>query len=139
MTTDSGNDNNFKMTLQVLNKDYGYSNWKCEWNIWQAFNSLENGKEEPAVLSLNDQNKPAVWNISIENFSSINEVNYIITELDKLFMKDGSSIAYEIFERVSRSTDMLINDYVIKFEDLHLIAKRHKIQVLDEVLATWPL
>ena len=51
-------------------------------------------------------------------------------------MKDGSSIAYEIFERVSRSTDMLINDYVIKFEDLHLIAKRHKMQVLDEVLAT---
>ena len=127
------------MTIQILSKGYGYSNWKCEWNIWQAFNSLENGKEELPVLSLNGQNKPAVWNISIENFSSINEVNYIITELDKLFMKGGSSIAYEIFERVSRCTDMSINDYVIKFVDLHLIAKRHKMEVLDKVLATKPL
>ena len=29
-TTDSGKNNNFKMTLPILNKDYGYSNWNFE-------------------------------------------------------------------------------------------------------------
>ena len=24
----------FKMVSQILNKDYGYSNWKVNWNIW---------------------------------------------------------------------------------------------------------
>ena len=37
-------------------------------------------------------------------------------------MKYGSSIAYEayeIFKKLSRSTDMSINDHAIKFEELH--------------------
>ena len=33
--------NSFKITPPVLTKEYGYSTWKYNLSIWEAFNSLE--------------------------------------------------------------------------------------------------
>ena len=129
---------NYKLTPPILNKEYGYSNWKYDLKIWEAFTSLEKQKQGLAVfLSLTGQDKQAVRNISIENLSSTDGVKLIIAELDKLYLKDESSLAYEAcekFEKFSRQSEMSINDYVIKFEQLYQIAKSHKMEVLDGVL-----
>ena len=73
----------------------------------------------------------------VENLSLANGVKLTNEELDKLYLKDESSLAYEPykkFENFSRSQKMSISDYAIKFEQLHQIAKSQKMDVLDGVL-----
>lgn len=45
-------------------------------------------------LPLTGQDKQAVWNTSVENLSSSNGVKPQIVELNKLYLKDESSLAY---------------------------------------------
>ena len=83
----------FKMTPPVLTKEYGYSNWKYNLIIWEPFTSLEKEKKGLAVfLSLIGQDKQAVRTISVENLHSVNGVKLIIEMLDKLYLKDESSL-----------------------------------------------
>ena len=107
----------------VLTKEYGYSNWKYDLAIWQAFTSLSKAKQGPAVyLSLSNQDKQAIRNIPLQDLGSEKGIEFIISELDKLYLKDESSLAYktnERFEKFSRPSDMTISDYVIKFEQLY--------------------
>ena len=82
-----------KMTPPVLVKEYGHSNWKFNLIIWEAFTSLEKGKQCLAVfLFLISQDKQAVRNISVENLHLDNGVKLITEMLDKLYLKDESSL-----------------------------------------------
>ena len=63
----------------------------------------------------------------------VNGVKFIIEELDKLYQKDESSLVYEAYEKLERPHAMSKSGYVIKFE--HQIAKSHKMEVLDGLLA----
>ena len=99
MSTTSGSDNmdnahnSFKMILPVLTKEYGYSNWKYNLIIWEAFTLLEKKKQSLTVfLTLTSQDKHAVRTISVENLSSANGVKLIIEKLDKLYLEDESSL-----------------------------------------------
>ena len=96
MSTLSGSNNSgngFKMTPPVLIKEYGYSNWKYDLSIWEAFTLLEKEKQSLAVfLNLTSQHKQAVRTISVENLSSANGVKLIIEKLDKLYLEDESSL-----------------------------------------------
>ena len=81
------------MTPPVLVKKYGHSNWKFNLIIWEAFTSLEKGKQGLAVfLFLNNRDKQAVRTISVENLQLDNSVKLIIEMLDKLYLKDESSL-----------------------------------------------
>ena len=102
MSTLRGNSNNdnthnsFKMTPPVLTKEYSYSNWKYNLRVWEALTLLEKDKQGLAVfLALTGQDKQAVRNISVGNLNSVNGVKRIIEELDKLYLKDESSLMYE--------------------------------------------
>ena len=78
------------MTPPVLVKEYGHSNWKFNLIIWEAFTS---GKQGLAVfLFLNNRDKQAVRTISVENLHLDNSVKLIIEMLDKLYLKDESSL-----------------------------------------------
>ena len=85
MSTTSGSDNmdnahnSFKMILPVLTKEYGYSNWKYNLSIREAFTLLEKEKQ-------------SVRTISVENLSSANGVKLITEKLDKLYLEDESSL-----------------------------------------------
>ena len=60
----------------------------------------------------------------------------MIGELDKLYLKDESSLtheAYETLEKFLRPHEMSIRDYVIKFKQLYKLAKSHEMKVLDGV------
>ena len=82
-----------KMTPLVLVKEYGHSNWKFNLIIWEAFTSLEKGKQGLAVfLFLISQDKQAVRTISVENLHLDNGVKLITEMLDKLYLKDESSL-----------------------------------------------
>ena len=77
-------------------KESGYSNWKRDLSVWEALISWEKDKQGLAVfLSLTSQNKQAVRTVSVGILSSVNGVKIITEELDKLYLKDESSLAYE--------------------------------------------
>ena len=78
-------------------------------------------------LSLTDQDKQGVRNTSVEDLFWDNKVKLD----DKIYLKDESSFVYRDYEKrekFSRPSKMSINDYVIKFEQFHLIAKSHKME-----------
>ena len=59
-------------------------------------------------------------------------------ELDKMYLKDESSQAYEAYETFAkfvRPPGMSISDYVMKFEQLYFKAKSFHMEILDGVLA----
>ena len=61
-----------------------------------------------------------------------------MTELDKLYLKDDSSQAYEAyetFEKFIRPSGMSISDYVIKFEQLYFKVESFHMEILDGFLA----
>ena len=60
-----------------------------------------------------------------------------MAELDKIYLKDESSQAYEAyetFEKFVRPSGMSISDYVIKFEQLYFKAKSFHMEILHGVL-----
>ena len=88
------------MTPPVLTKQYGYSHWKYNLSIGDAFTSLENEKQGLTVfLPSTGREKQAVRTISVANLSSVNGVKFIIEELDKLYLKDKSSLVYETYKK----------------------------------------
>ena len=58
--------------------------------------------------------------------------------LHTLYLKDETLLAYKAFEtfgKIMRLHDMLITDYIIKFERLYNKAKNYKMEIHDGVLA----
>ena len=123
----------------TLSKDITYSNWKRELSIWQAFTSLEKKKQAPAIfLTLSGQAREAVLGLDISKLAHDDGVKNLLDCLDEFFLKDetcSSYEAYEAFEKFVRPAAMSISDYIIQFEQLYNIAKSHKMEVLDGVLA----
>ena len=70
----------FKTTQTIQNKEYGYSNWKYDLSVWEAFTSLVTGQDKQAVRT-------------IRVVSPTNGLK-LIAELDKLYLKDESSSVY---------------------------------------------
>ena len=61
----------------------------------------------------------AILNMDIEKLTEKTEVDNLIAELDKMYLKDENfqaCKAYEIFEKFVRPSDMSISEYVIKLE-----------------------
>lgn len=123
----------------ILSKDCNYNTWKKELKIWEAFTSLPEGKRAPAVfMTLTGEAKEAVLNLEISSLTGDDGMENLIKELDNLYLKDESSLAYEAyetFEKFIRPHNMSISDYVIKFEQLYQKAKSFKMEILDGVLA----
>ena len=123
----------------TLEKNSLYVNWKKEVQIWEAFTSLPEEKRAPAIfMTLRGEAKEAILNMDIALLTAANGVKNLTDELDKMYLKDESSQAYEayeIFEKFMRPSGMSISDYVIKFEQLYFKAKSFKMEILDGVLA----
>ena len=123
----------------LLHKDIAYSTWKRELAIWQAFTSIENKKQAPAIfLTLTGQAREAALEIDIEKLNAEDGVKNLIDALDKLYLQDEACSAYEayeMFEKFVRPAEMSIADYIIQFERLHIKAKSHSMEIHDGVLA----
>ena len=123
----------------TLGKDSLYVNWKKEIKIWEAFTSVPEEKRAPAIfMTLTGEAREAILNMDIEKLTEKAGVNNLMVELDKMYLKDLSSQAYEAyetFEKFVRPSGMSISDCVIKFEQLYFKAKSFHMEILDGVLA----
>ena len=76
--------------------------------------------------------------MDIEKLTEKTGVNNLIAELDKMYLKDESSQAYEAyesFEKLVLPSGMSISDYAIKFEQLYFKANSFDMEILEGVLA----
>ena len=123
----------------TLGKSTLYNNWKKEIKIWEAFTSIPEEKRAPAIfMALAGEAKEAVLNMDLEKLTAKDGVVNLIDTLDRMYLKDESSQAYEAyesFEKFVRPSNMTIADYVIKFEQLYFKAKSFDMEILDGVLA----
>lgn len=123
----------------TLGKSTLYNNWKKEIKIWEAFTSIPEEKRAPAIfMTLAGEAKEAVLNMDLEKLTAKDGVVNLIDTLDRMYLKDESSQAYEAyesFEKFVRPSNMTIADYVIKFEQLYFKAKSFDMAILDGVLA----
>ena len=103
-----------------------------------TFTLLEKKEQGLAVFfSFTGEDKQAVRIIGVKTLSSANGLRLIIEELDKLYLENESSPAYEAykkFEKFSRPHEISLRDYVRNFGQLHQVAESHDMEVLDGVL-----
>ena len=129
---------NFKAPLP-MRKDFPYSEWKHEVQVWKAFTALEKKKMGPALfLSLEGSARDAGHEVSLEDLSGDNGIDVLLQKLDSLFLKDENNSAfeaYDTFERYQRPVDMGMTKYINTFERLYQKAKNFKLELPDGVLA----
>ena len=123
----------------ALKKDTIYTNWRKEIEIWSAFTSLKPEQKGPAIFFRleKEEARDTIREVPLEQLQT-NGVKTILDILDKMYLKDECTQAYECyetFEKFKRPINMNINDYVLKFESLYHKAKSHKMEILDGVLA----
>ena len=94
-------------------KDVTYSNWKTEISIWSDFTELADEKKGPAVfLSLTGQARESVrQDVTADKLKEKTGLKNLLDCLDKLYLKDQTCSAYEIyeeFEKFVKPSDMSI-------------------------------
>ena len=96
-------------------------------------------KNAPVIfMTLTGEAREAILNMDIEKLTEKTDANNLMAELDKMYLKDKSSLAYEAYEtfkKFVRSSGMNISDYVVKFEQLYFKGKSFHMEILDSVLA----
>ena len=112
---------------------------KVQSSIWEDFTLLEKEEQGLAVFfSFTGEDKQAVRIIGVKTLSSADGLKLAIEKLDKLYLEDESSPAYEAYKKIekfSRPHEISLSDYVTKFQQLHQVAENHDMEVLDGVLA----
>ena len=88
---------------------------KIQLSIWEDFTLLEKEEQGRAVFfSLTGEDKQAVRIIGVKTLSSADGLKLAIEELDKLYLEDESSPAYEAYKKFSRPHKISLSDYVTK-------------------------
>ena len=91
---------------------------KIQLSIWEDFTLLEKEEQGRAVFfSLTGEDKQAVRIIGVKTLSLADGLKLAIEELDKLYLEDESSPAYEAYkksEKFSRPHKISLSDYVTK-------------------------
>ena len=116
-----------------------YEKWCKKIRIWQAFTSLEDKKQGPALfLALEDDAQDAVLELDPAKIKAKDGVDEIISCLDSLFKKDKTQCAFEAleaFEGYKRPKDLPMADFCNEFERLYNRTKTYGTTLSEDVLA----
>ena len=89
-------------------------------------------------MTLSGKAREAVLEFDIEKLNNDSGVDNVLKRLDKLFLQDSnqsSYMAYDKFEKLQRSPDMDIKEYINQFESLYDKIRVHNLELLDGMLA----
>ena len=117
-----------------------YSKWKKLYNVWEAITKVEkNSRGGLIVFALDEETRDEVLeNISIDDLKAEEGAEKVITELDKLFKKDDSITAFEIyedFENYTRPRNRSIADHCHEFNRRYQKVKASGTTLSEHVLA----
>ncbi|XP_057309261.1 uncharacterized protein LOC130647426 [Hydractinia symbiolongicarpus] len=96
--------------------------------------SSKDYKAPPTLSKARD----AVLEMNIGTLNADNGVDEVIETLDSLFKKDTLQLAftnYDNFEKMFKTKEMTMKQYVIEFERLHNKAKQYGMELPDGILA----
>ena len=115
-----------------------WTDYKKEVKIWQALTTLKPEQQGPCLyLSLKGKTREASLELDLEAINGRDSIQLIIECLDVLFLEDTMQIAYlayQTFENFKRPSEMLMKDYLVKFEQLYTKIKDHQMILPDGVL-----
>ena len=98
----------------ILRKDSLYVNWKEKFKFGGHL-SVPEEKHAPAIfMTLTGEAREVILNMDIEKLTEKTGLNNLMVELDKLYLKDESLLAYETyetFEKFVRPSGISISDY----------------------------
>ena len=124
----------------VFNPDGGdsYVDWKNDLEVWCM---LTEGKvkQGPAVfLSLEGDAREAVRPIPKENLNAKDAVAQILAELDKVYLKDETTRAFNAiksFVQFRRESSQPFPKFLVEFNTKYREVKKHKLNFDDGILA----
>ena len=89
-------------------------------------------------MTLSGKAREAVLEFDIKELNNDSGVDSVLKRLDKLFLQDSNQSAYKAydkFEKLQRSPDMDIKEYINQCESLHNKIRVHNMELLDGMLA----
>ena len=123
----------------TLEKNKTYEQWKNEIALWELVTDLD-VKKRGLALALSLQGKPREVALEIDpaKLNTDNGVKFLVTELDKLFVKDKvdqTYSAYTDFDKYKRESTMDMSEFIINFEQKYNKCKKYAMTLPDTVLA----
>ena len=116
-----------------------WTDYKKEVKNWQALTTLKPEQQGPCLyLSLKEKAREAALELDLEAINGKDGIQLILERLDALFLEDKTQtayLAYQTFENFKRPSEMLMKDYLVKFEQLYTKMKDHQMILPDGVLA----
>ena len=90
------------------------------------------------ALSLQGKAREVALGIEKEKLNADNGVETLISELDKLFLKNKVDMTYETysaFDKFHREENMNISDYIVEFEQRYNKCKKYEMKLPSIILA----
>jgi hypothetical protein len=116
-----------------------YETWKNELKMWQLVTDLDVKKQALAVtLLLKGQAKAIALEIDSSELHDANGMTTLLKTLDKAFQKDETDIAYSVytnFESLQRLEGQSMSEYIVEFERLYNLCRKHNMELPDAVLS----
>ena len=117
-----------------------YAKWKKNFEIWQGVTEVGKAKQGGLVVLLLDvSTQDAVLeSLTVEEIKEEGGIDKIITQLDKMFLKDPSFIAYEVYEdfvRYKRPSNMPMAQFLCEFQKRLSKLKATKTTISEDILA----
>ena len=116
-----------------------WTDYKKEVKNWQALTTLKPEQQGPCLyLSLKGKAREAALELDLEAINGKDGIQLTLERLDALFLEDKTQtayLAYQTFENFKRPSEMLMKDYLVKFEQLYTKIKDHQMILPDDVLA----
>ena len=120
-------------------KKHTWKTYKKEVEVWSSWTKLEDAKKGPALWStLTGKAKEAVQEMELDEIKAADGLTKILNKLDEVFKTDINQeayLAYRDFETFSRSSDMSMMDFAVKFEALNLKISKLDMKLPEGVLA----
>ena len=117
-----------------------YSKWKQKFKLWKEITEVDKKKQAALMtLRLDDTTQEAILEVMTHaQMKEENGADTLVGHLDKMFKKDESITAFELYERFEsyqRPAELSIKEYCAEFQKLLSKVKASGTQLADHVLA----
>jgi transposase InsO family protein len=116
-----------------------YETWRNEIEMWILMTEVKAEKQALAVaLSLKGQARATALEIEAKKLNENTGMKVLLDALDAVYKKDEIDLAYTVysnFENFRRSEGQSMVEYIVVFERLYQLCKRHKMELPDTILS----
>lgn len=123
----------------ALDEKKSYEQWKTEIQLWEIVTDLEKSKRGPAIaLSMCGKPREMALEITIEELSGEDGVKKLLIKLDSFFERDKADrmySAYTDFESCKKTENIVMNDYIVEFEQKYNVIKKYSMELPEPVVA----